>query len=56
MGCYGLGLCGRILAVFHLSGGKKVDVDFLVNVVKTLFSIGVPGVLQKVRVESWMRS
>jgi len=36
----------EFLAEFHLSGGKKVVVDFLVHAVKVLFSIGVPGVLQ----------
>ena len=42
-------MCGRILAEFHLSGGKKVVVDFPVKALKVLFPVGVPGVLQAVR-------
>ena len=40
------GVCGRILAEFHLSGGKKVGVDFLVHALKVFFSVGVPGGLR----------
>jgi len=38
------------LAEFHLSGGKKVVVAFLVHA-KVLFSAGVPGVLRSVMEE-----
>jgi len=38
-------MCGRILPEFKLSAGEKVVVDFLVNALKALFSVGVPGVL-----------
>jgi len=36
----------NFLAEFHLSGGKKVVVDFPVKALKVLFSVGVRGVLQ----------
>ena len=36
----------EFMAEFHLSGGKKVVVDFLVHAVKVIFSVGVPGALQ----------
>ena len=36
----------EFLAEFHLSGGKRVFVDGLVDALKVLFSVGVPGVLQ----------
>src|SRR5258708_6646741 len=40
------GVCGRILAEFQLSIGKKVFVYFLVTALNGLFSVGVRGVPQ----------
>ena len=37
------------MAEFHLSGGKKVVADFLVDELKGLFSVGVAGLLQSVQ-------